>query len=134
LMNTLTHDPVLGHITTFGGHPVSCAAGKAAFEVLMAEDLISQVSHKEQILQQLQHSLIHKTRTAGLWMAVEFNSFETCKTIVQNCIEAGIITDWFLFAPHCLRIAPPLTITIEELSGFCKQFLQILDRVEHKVC
>jgi acetylornithine/succinyldiaminopimelate/putrescine aminotransferase len=132
LMNTLTHDPVLGHITTFGGHPVSCAAGKAAFEVLLSSDYIDGIKEKEVILQGLSHPVIRQTRSAGLWMAVEFDSFETCRSVVHACIEAGIITDWFLFAPNCLRIAPPLCISAGELSGFCRQFIQLLDSVQHK--
>lgn len=131
LMNTLTYDPVLGHITTFGGHPVSSAAGKAAFEVLLDERYIDEVSHKEKILQQIDHPSIKNKRSAGLWMAVEFDSFETCRVIVQKSIEAGIITDWFLFASNCLRIAPPLSIPAEKLSYFCNQFLQVLDKVQH---
>jgi acetylornithine/N-succinyldiaminopimelate aminotransferase len=65
-------------------------------------------------------------------MALEFDSFETCRKVVHASIEAGVITDWFLFAPQCLRIAPPLSISMEELSGFCKQFLQLLNSVQHK--
>lgn len=131
LMNALTHDPVLGHITTFGGHPVSCAAGKAALEVLLDEEFLSSVKEKENILQTIQHPIIKSTRAAGLWMAVEFDSFNTCKQIAHRCIEAGIITDWFLFASNCLRIAPPLSIPNEELESFCKQFIRLLDTVQH---
>lgn len=129
LMNKLTYDPVLGHITTFGGHPVSCAAGKAAMEVLLDENFILSVKEKEAVLQNIQHPVIKAARSAGLWMAVEFDSFETCKKMAQHCIEAGIITDWFLFAPHCLRIAPPLSITMPELESFCRQFIQLLNQV-----
>jgi acetylornithine/succinyldiaminopimelate/putrescine aminotransferase len=131
-MSALTHDPVLGHITTFGGHPVSCAAGKAALEVLLSGNYLDPVKEKERMLQVISHPLIRATRSAGLWMAVEFDSFETCRSVVHACIEAGIITDWFLFAPHCLRIAPPLSITADELSGFCKEFLELLNTVQHK--
>jgi acetylornithine/N-succinyldiaminopimelate aminotransferase len=130
LMNALTHDPVLGHITTFGGHPVSCAAGKTAMEVLLQEQFIHSVKEKENILQTIQHPLIRSARSAGLWMAVEFDSFDTCKKVVHSCIGTGIITDWFLFAPNCLRIAPPLSITGAELQSFCRQFVQLLDIVQ----
>jgi acetylornithine/succinyldiaminopimelate/putrescine aminotransferase len=132
LMNTLTHDPVLGHITTFGGHPVSCAAGKAAFEVLLSRKFIEAIKEKESILREISHPLVRATRSSGLWMAVEFDSFDTCRSVVHLCVEAGIITDWFLFAPNCLRIAPPLSISIEELKAFCKQFIQLLNSVQHK--
>lgn len=128
LMSALTHHPVLGHITTFGGHPVSCAAGKAAFEVLLDGKFIDDVKSKEDILRQsLQHELIKNLRTAGLWCAVEFDSFETNQKIIHRCIQEGFITDWFMFAPECLRIAPPLIISKEELQNFCSGFLRILD-------
>lgn len=120
LMNTLTNNPVLGHITTFGGHPVSCAAGKAALEVLLENNLIEKVKHKEQLfVQYLKHKKIKAVRSAGLWLAVEFESFEFCKAVIDKCIEKGVITDWFLFAPNCLRIAPPLIITEEEIMHVC---------------
>lgn len=134
LMNALTHDPVLGHITTFGGHPVSCAAGMAALEILLEENLIGSVAVKESILRTIAHPLIKATRSAGLWMAVEFESAELCHAVVQKCIAEGIITDWFLFAPNCLRIAPPLSITEKELQDFCKQFAQVLDAVQQNGC
>lgn len=131
LMNTLTHDPVLGHITTFGGHPVSCAAGKAALEILISENYINTIKEKEAILKTISHPLIQQTCSAGLWMAVAFDSFETSKAVAHACIQSGIITDWFLFASNCIRIAPPLSITIEELSGFVQQFHKILDSLQH---
>ena len=118
LMNTLTHDPVLGHITTFGGHPVSCAAGKAALEVLLASNDIAAVKSKEKLLgEYIHHPEIKSVRTAGLWMAIEFDSFETNHAIIQQCIAKGLITDWFLFAPNCMRIAPPLIINTNELKA-----------------
>jgi acetylornithine/succinyldiaminopimelate/putrescine aminotransferase len=129
LMSTLTYDPVLGHITTFGGHPVSCAAGKAAMEVLVDENYLDSIKKKEELLQGIRHPLIRSTRSAGLWMAVEFDSFETCKMVAQRCIEHGMITDWFLFASNCIRIAPPLSITEDKLRNCCKQFIQLLDTV-----
>ena len=120
LMNTLTYDPVLGHITTFGGHPVSCAAGKAAFEVLIDGKFIAEVKNKEQlILKLINHSKILQIKSCGLWASLEFDSFETNKKVIGRCIENGLITDWFLFAPECLRIAPPLIITDEELIKVC---------------
>ena len=131
LMAVLTHSPVLGHITTFGGHPVSCAAGLAAFRVLLDEGYIAGVKEKQSILQELSHPLIKTTRTAGLWMAVEFDSQETCQRVVHACIAEGIITDWFVFAPHCLRVAPPLSITTAELREFCRVFSGILASVQH---
>jgi len=128
LMSTLTHDPALGHITTFGGHPVSCAAGKAAFEVLLDGNYIAEVKKKEQILlNNIHHSSIIKIRSAGLWASLEFDSFETNKKIIGRCIEKGLITDWFLFAPQCLRIAPPLIITEDELMNVCALINEAID-------
>jgi len=112
LMWTLTNHPVLGHITTFGGHPVSCAAGLAGFKALMEEGYIQQVKQKEALFKKiLVHPKIKMVRSAGLWMAVEFDSFETNKKIMDACLQKGLLTDWFLFAPQCMRIAPPLTIS-----------------------
>lgn len=120
LMQTLSFNPVLGHITTFGGHPVSCAAGKAAFEVLLQGDYISAVKNKEALLtQQLQHPLIKKINHFGLWAALKFYSAETAYSVIHKCVNKGIITDWFLFAPHCLRIAPPLIVTEQQIEEAC---------------
>jgi acetylornithine/N-succinyldiaminopimelate aminotransferase len=120
LMNNLTHNPVLGHITTFGGHPVSCAAGMAAMKVLLESGAIEEVGKKEQLfLQRLNSQKIKGLRSAGLWLAVEFDSFQTCKRVIDRCIEKGIVSDWFLFAPHCMRIAPPLITTTVEIENIC---------------
>ena len=130
IMQSLTHNPVLGHITTFGGHPVSCAAGLAAFEVLLDNNIFLQVEEKERLfVQLLNHEKILSLHNAGLWMAVEFESFEFCKKAIDRCIVNGIITDWFLFAPNCLRIAPPLIITIEEIEISCKKIIQSIQEV-----
>ena len=133
LMNTLTHDPVLGHITTFGGHPVSCAAGKTALEVLLEGDYIHSVKRKEKILHdQLVHPEIISKRSAGLWMSLQFSSATVNQQIIHQCIKNGLITDWFLFAPDRLRIAPPLIITDEELTEVCRIILRSIDEVIQK--
>ena len=127
LMNTLTNNPVLGHITTFGGHPVSCAAGLAAMKVLLQNKWIEEVKAKEQVfLSLLQHHKIQSVHSAGLWLALEFDGFETCKTIIDRCIENGIVSDWFLFAPNCMRIAPPLITTNEEIRRVCSIILSAI--------
>ena len=116
-MDQLTDRPVLGHITTFGGHPVCCAAGLAAFEALLEEKWIEQVFEKEQLLlAALVHPKIVSVRSAGLWMGVEFASAEACKKVIDYVLGKGLLTDWFLFAPHCLRISPPLIIHPEQLK------------------
>jgi acetylornithine/succinyldiaminopimelate/putrescine aminotransferase len=125
LMQGLADNPVLGHITTFGGHPVCCTAGLAAFNVLKEESLFNEVKQKEDLFRNLLiHPKIKSVRSFGLWMAVEFDSIEICKTVVDHCIKNGILTDWFLFAPHCLRISPPLTISNEQIEKSVKIILQ----------
>ena len=130
LMSSLTNNPVLGHITTFGGHPVSCAAGVAAMKVLLKNSWIEDVKRKEQFfLTLLKHPGINHIRSAGLWLAVEFDSFETCHRIINRCISKGVVTDWFLFAPNCMRIAPPLLITEEEIEKTCKIIISAINEV-----
>lgn len=131
LMWQLTDSPVLGHITTFGGHPVCCAAGRAAMQVLLQENLVEQVRRKEALfLSQLRHPLIKVVRSKGLMMAVEFESFEQNKAIIDACIARGVLTDWFLFAPQCMRIAPPLTISEDEITQACNVILEVLDEIQ----
>ena len=124
IMDALSANPVLGHINTFGGHPVCCAAGLAAFEVLLQEKLIDTVKQKEQLfLSLLKHPSIRSVRSRGLMIAVEFENYETNKAIIDACIDKGVFTDWFLFASNCLRIAPPLTISEEEIKTACQTIL-----------
>jgi acetylornithine/N-succinyldiaminopimelate aminotransferase len=127
LMSHLSDNPVLGHITTFGGHPVCCAAGKAALETLLEEQLFQSVKEKEALFKSLLvHPSIKEVRSFGLWMAVEFDSFEVCKPVIDRCIERGVVTDWFLFAANCLRISPPLTISEEEIRQACEVIISSL--------
>lgn len=130
LMNTLTHDPVLGHITTFGGHPVSCAAGNAAFDVLLKGNYINEIKRKEKILKdQLVHPSIISQNICGLWMSLQFASDEINRAIIHQCIQNGLITDWFLFAPDRLRIAPPLIMTDNELNQVCSIILKSINEM-----
>ena len=117
MMGTLTYDPVLGHITTFGGNPVSCAAGKAGLEVLLESGWMDEVKMKETYLvETLTHPAIINKQYKGLWMSLQFATPELTKKIAANCVANGVITDWFLFAEDRIRIAPPLSITMEELA------------------
>jgi acetylornithine/N-succinyldiaminopimelate aminotransferase len=119
-MASLTDRPVLGHITTFGGHPVCCAAGMASMQVLLQNGWIGEVERKERLFRQLLlHPAIRAVRSCGLLIAVEFADFDQNKRIIDACIGKGVLTDWFLFAPECLRIAPPLTITDEQIHSAC---------------
>ncbi len=128
IMDSFTHDPVLGHINTFGGHPVCCAAGLAAFKVLLDEKLVQSVKNKEELfISLLHHSKIKAVRSCGLMMAVEFEDFDMNKKIIDALIVAGVFTDWFLFAANCLRIVPPLTISEEEIMLSCAKIIAVLD-------
>ncbi|GAA4921576.1 aspartate aminotransferase family protein [Mucilaginibacter defluvii] len=128
-MGAFKDNPILGHITTFGGHPVSCAAGLAALEVLLDEDLAAQVAEKEQLFKALLvHPAIKQVRGKGLMLAAEFESFELVKKIIDRCIQNGIITDWFLHCSNSMRIAPPLIITHDEVKDACAV---INEAIEH---
>ena len=127
MMDAFTENPVLGHITTFGGHPVCCAAGMATMKVLLDEKMIDGTKEKEELFRSLLvHPKIKTIRSFGLWMAVEFDSFETNKKIIDHCIQNGIMTDWFLFAPNCLRISPPLIVSENHITDACKKILNAI--------
>jgi acetylornithine/N-succinyldiaminopimelate aminotransferase len=128
LMDRLTDNPVLGHITTFGGHPVCCAAGMASLKVLL-ESKLDIKTKEQQFKSLLVHPKIKGVRSFGLWMAVEFDSFDTCKKVIDKCIEGGVITDWFLFASNCMRISPPLTISPAEIDTACQVIIDSIKEV-----
>jgi acetylornithine/succinyldiaminopimelate/putrescine aminotransferase len=130
IMDSLSHNPMLGHINTFGGHPVCCAAGMAAFKVLKEEKLIDGVKTKEQLfITLLQHPKIKAVRSCGLMIAVEFDSFDTNKKIIDALIAEGVFTDWFLFASNCLRIVPPLIISEAEIRMACTKIIAVVNRI-----
>lgn len=130
IMDSLTNNPVLGHINTFGGHPVSCAAGYAALKVLLDEKIIDDVRKKEQLfLSLLKHPLIKNVNSFGLMIAVEFENFETNKKIIDHLIERGVFTDWFLFASNALRISPPLNISNEDITIACTRITDVLNEI-----
>jgi acetylornithine/succinyldiaminopimelate/putrescine aminotransferase len=130
LMSTLTVAPVLGHITTFGGHPVSCAAGKKAFEILTEQKLIDTVGAKSELLQSLLvHPAIVQMQGIGLWFSLQFSSDMLAQKVAHTCVQNGVITDWFLFAPDCIRVAPPLIITETEIRAACRIILASIDQV-----
>ncbi|MEI3799843.1 MULTISPECIES: aspartate aminotransferase family protein [unclassified Chitinophaga] len=130
IMWTLTNNPVLGHITTFGGHPVNCAAGRAGFQALLDQDLLKDVNAKGQLfLDHLKHPAIKSVRSLGLMIAVEFESFPVNKKVIDYCIDKGVLTDWFLFAAECMRIVPPLIITPEEIKWACSVICEAADNI-----
>lgn len=120
MLAALKTKPVLGHITTFGGHPVSCAAGLASLEVLLKERIIEHVNEKEQLFREnLVHPFIKELRSKGLLMAVEMGDGEMVKKVIRKGLEKGIVLDTFLFCETAFRISPPLTITMEEIMEVC---------------
>ncbi len=121
LMANFAHSPLLGHISTFAGHPVCCAAGMAACQVLLQEKWIDTVEEKGAYLQKLlEIEGIECVRRKGLWMAIFYKDYETNKKIVDACIENGVFTDWFLFASNALRISPPLNISMQQIETLAK--------------
>jgi acetylornithine/succinyldiaminopimelate/putrescine aminotransferase len=137
VMSVFKNNPILGHITTFGGHPVSCAASLATLEIV--RDILSgarksgepeglSVIEKGQLIKKLLvHPKIKEVRGQGLMLAVEFDSFEVLKPIIDRAIQRQVITDWFLFCDHSMRIAPPLVITEDELRQGCDIILEAID-------
>lgn len=129
IMQVLTHNPPLGHITTFGGNPVCCASALATLEVIEEDNLLKHVEEKGKLFEQLlQHSSILEIRRAGLMLAVDFDSAERVNKIVQYAKEAGVICYWFLSHPHSFRIAPPLTITRDQIREACAVILEAIDQ------
>lgn len=128
IMDALSFDPPLGHITTFGGHPVSAAAALATLQVLLETDLIEQVRAKEQLFRALLvHPSIVELRSAGLWLAVDLGDAAQVQRAIRYCLEHGVITDWFLFNDRSLRIAPPLTIEEAEIRTACYVILAAIE-------
>jgi len=131
IMDSLKTNPPLGHITTFGGHPVSCAAGIATLKILLEEDLITQAASKEKLFKKLLvHPAIKSVRGKGLLIAIELESIEFTKKVIKECIKNGVTTDWFLFAENCLRIAPPLIITEQEIKKACEVIISSIDQTK----
>lgn len=141
MMKTLAHDPILGHMTTFGGHPVCCAAGKAALDIILSEKIIDNVETKGQLFESLlQHPKIKRINRKGLMMSVSLGSFENVKKFIELATLnpshkpqeeeiAGIFTDWFLFNAHSFRIVPPLNINDEHIQKACDIIKYHLDRI-----
>ncbi|RPA69589.1 aspartate aminotransferase family protein [Cyclobacteriaceae bacterium YHN15] len=128
VMGAFKNNPLLGHITTFGGHPVSAAASLATIDIIKDEKLLEVVEEKADLFKKLLvHPKIKSIRNKGLMMAVEFESFEILKPIIDRATEKGVITDWFLFCDDAMRIAPPLVITMEEIKKACSIILKAIE-------
>ena len=127
IMRVFKTNPILGHITTFGGHPVSSAASLAALRVTLKEELAKKAIAKGELFKSLLiHPKIKEIRGKGLMLAAEMESFEVLKQTIDKCIENGVVTDWFLFCDNSMRLAPPLTITEEQIRDGCKIILNVL--------
>jgi acetylornithine/succinyldiaminopimelate/putrescine aminotransferase len=129
IMNCLTNNPVLGHITTFGGHPVSCAAALAALRIVRSMDEKEIIRKGELFRQQLVHPAIKNITGKGLLLGVDFGDEATNKSVIARCIENGVFTDWFLFAPHKMRIAPPLVIEDHQIFMACGIILKSIEEM-----
>jgi acetylornithine/N-succinyldiaminopimelate aminotransferase len=128
IMSSLKENPILGHITTFGGHPVCCAAGLAALEVLLNENLVAQVEAKAALFHELLvHPAIKEVRGKGLMLAIELESFELNKKIIDRCIANGVVVDWFLHCSNSMRIAPPLIISHDEIRKACGVIIEAIN-------
>lgn len=133
LMSELTAKPMLGHITTFGGHPVCCAAAAAMLHVISTEDIVCHVMRKEELIRQrLQHPIIKEVRSSGLMMAVEVTKRKYLKHVVNYTLEEGAIVDYFLFNNRSFRLAPPLIISDKQIQEGCDIILRAMDRAEAK--
>ena len=120
IMEVLSYAPELGHITTFGGHPVCCAAGMAAMEIILDEDLAILSLEKEALFRdKLKNPLITEIRGKGLMLAVEFQDSTLMNKVVQIGLEDGFLTDWFLFCDTAIRISPPMNTTTDEIESIC---------------
>ncbi|MGM0572182.1 MAG: aspartate aminotransferase family protein [Bacteroidota bacterium] len=130
IMQCLTEQPVLGHITTFGGNALCAAAANASLEVILEERLWENAAAQENLFRELLiHQRIKQVKGKGLLLALEFDDFSKNKAVIDRCIERGLLTDWFLFAGESMRIAPPLIIGAEEVRNSCHIILETLDEI-----
>lgn len=130
LMSLFSYKPKLGHITTFGGHPVCCAGALAGLEVLVEEKLIDSVEEKGQLFEALlKHRLVKEVRRKGLMFAFEMDSAELVQKVVEGCKERGVLSFWFLSCPESFRIAPPLSITNQQIEESCSLIIEVLNSI-----
>lgn len=130
IMSVLTHAPALGHITTFGGHPLSCAAALAHLKELVDTKIYVTAPEKEKLFRKLLvHPAIKEIRSAGLLMAVELGSASLVHKVIARALDSGVLLDWFLFCDTAIRIAPPLVITEEEIETACNRIVNVLDEL-----
>ena len=129
-MNKLTFNPKLGHITTFGGHPINCAASKATLQYILEEKLIDHIKSKENLFRKLLvHTNIISISGVGLMLSLNLENKQQVNTVVENCMKDGLLLFYFLFNDKSIRITPPLTISKEEIKIGCEIILRNLDKV-----
>lgn len=129
IMSVLTLNPVLGHITTFGGHPVSCAASLATLKIIRDPLFLEEVNRKSDLFfTLLKHPKIKSVRGKGLFIALQLSSYEEVKQTIDAAIESGLLTDWFLFCNNAIRIAPPLVISEDEIRDACSILIKALEK------
>lgn len=129
ILNDFTFNPVLGHITTFGGHPVCCAAGLASLEYIVENDLCANAERIGERFELLlkSHPKVEEIRRSGALMAVELGSSERVMALMTRFKDAGVMSDWFLFCDTAFRISPPLVMSLEQVEECCKVILEQLD-------
>jgi acetylornithine/succinyldiaminopimelate/putrescine aminotransferase len=133
-MDLLSHDPKLGHITTFGGHPVIAAACLATLQEVLEKDYASQSLAKEKLFRELLvHPLIQKVRGKGLMLAAMTTDAEITNQVILRCQDKGLILFWLLFEGKAIRITPPLTISEDEIREGCKIILEVMDEVQSSI-
>ena len=133
ILEDFTHHPCLGHITTFGGHPVCCAAGLAALNYLIDNNIVESVEHKGAMFEErlIKHPRVLEIRRSGLLLALELGKAEYLYRLMEIFKEEGIMSDWFLYCDTAFRISPPLTISESEIEECCEIIIRSLDRLQH---
>ena len=130
IMQSLTHHPVLGHITTFGGHPVCSAASLACLNIIEKNNLRDSIPKKSKLFKDLLvHDKIIEVRGIGFFLCVEFENQKFNFAVIKKCVEKGLITDWFLFNDKCLRISPPLIIEEKDIRFSCEIIIESINEI-----
>lgn len=129
IMDVISHNPILGHITTFGGHPVCCAAALATIQVIHDDNLVAPITTKAALFKKhLQHPAIKEIRGMGFMMAIQLDSFYQVENISKYCADHGVMIDWFLHCETALRLAPPLIISEDEIKAACEIILEGINK------
>ena len=130
IMSLFTSNPPLGHITTFGGHPMCCAGALAGLEVLENENIVSKVEQKGVLFESLlKHKMIMEIRRKGLFFAIELKNPDIVQKVVEGCKNKGLLSFWFLSCPESFRIAPPLIITEKQIALSCEIINEVMDEL-----